>query len=368
MKIAYLFGSLNRGGAETLYYDLFHKVPQPNFEYLGICRKRGTLSEFFESCESRMICHPIKHHNYIRYLYGLSKILREEHVDIIHAQQMIDCLYALIVKKRQTKVLLTIHCFDNNASLFRQQLLKLVFKKTDTICYVSETQRNYYLHKYKVLNTYKHIVVYNGIDFSKFEIQESNFAISKRNSTSSKIIKIAMVGNFGPGRDHITLCKWLLLLKMQHIPFHFFFIGGRNSSSPELYDNCVLFCKENNLMDCVHFLGSRGDVPRILKKMDAFVYATECDTFGIAVVEAIASGLPTFVNDWGVMKEITHNGEWATLYQTKNIQDLLQKFQDFIDNQLYYKEKSLLNAELIKREYSIQQFAHRLFTIYSNLI
>lgn len=71
-------------------------------------------------------------------------------------------------------------------------------------------------------------------------------------------------------------------------------------------------------MDKVHFMGPRSDVPELLASWDAFLYSTDHDTFGIAVVEAIAAGLPTFVNDWEVMKlQITANWRTSTKPRTQ---------------------------------------------------
>ena len=97
-----------------------------------------------------------------------------------------------------------------------------------------------------------------------------------------------------------------------------------------MYDECVTYCQQNSLLDKVSFLGSRDDVPTILQQLDAFVYATDHDTFGIGVVEAMAVGIPVFVNDWEVMTEITDNGKFATLYKSKDEKDLLRHFLLFL--------------------------------------
>ena len=182
---------------------------------------------------------------------------------------------------------------------------------------------------------------------------------------SSHTLLLGTVGNFVPGRDQLSICRFLEKLNDTKIDFHFLFIGKRDKKMPQLYDNCVNYCQQNNLLDKVSFLGSRNDVPDLLSQLDAFVYSTDHDTFGIAVVEAMAVGLPVFVNDWGVMKEITDNGKLATLYKTKDESDLLQQFMLFLQNKETYKTKVLEASRFVREKYSIEKHIQNLKEVYS---
>lgn len=369
MKVAYLFGSLNRGGTETLYLDFFRKVKNPLFDVVGLYRKNGSLSDDFLSSGIRMIHLPVKKHGVVGYLRLLRKSIDSEHIDVVHAQQTGDCMVALAANRRRTaKIVLTVHCFDSGSGVLKRYMMRLAFRKADAVCFVSETQKQFYVEKYNLKNSSKLHVVYNGVDFSKLDNANSEEVnLPLKSGTKKECLKLAMVGNFGPVRDHFTICRFLKAIRDKGVAYHFYFIGKKNDSSPELFENCKRYCQENGLSNYVDFLGSRGDVPELLKQMDAFVYSTERDTFGIAVVEAIASGLPVFVNDWGVMKEITNNGAWATLYETKNVEDLCVKFMDFVKYQLEYKEKAKNNAIAVRNEYSIERFADKLWKVYRTL-
>ena len=193
----------------------------------------------------------------------------------------------------------------------------------------------------------------------------------KDTSTTSnddlKPLQMGAVGNFVIGRNQFTLCKFLHLLDMEGVEFKFYFVGRRNDKEPWRFDDCVKFCQENGLSDKVEFLGARSDVPELLASWDAFLYSTDHDTFGIAVVEAIAAGLPTFVNDWSVMNEITDNGKLAHLYKTKNPEDLLRVFNDYLRNRVVYKREAMENAQVIKERFSIEKHLKALSGVYGEL-
>ena len=43
LKVAYLFGALNRGGTETLMLDFFKMAKEVNLNVIGVYRKNGVL-------------------------------------------------------------------------------------------------------------------------------------------------------------------------------------------------------------------------------------------------------------------------------------------------------------------------------------
>jgi glycosyltransferase involved in cell wall biosynthesis len=212
-------------------------------------------------------------------------------------------------------------------------------------------------------------VVYNGINFSKFDIEKQPLELpeNKIDRPQGGTLKLVMVGNFVPVRAQSSVCQFLKGLKDKGVNFDFYFVGRKSDAEPWRYDNCVRYCEENGLKNFVHFLGARADVPQILKHVDAFVYGTDHDTFGIAVIEAVAAGLPTFVNDWEVMTEVTQNGKLATLYKTNDTEDFCEKFMDFVNNVESYKTKAVENAKIVRDIYSIEKHIERLCELYKSL-
>ena len=148
-----------------------------------------------------------------------------------------------------------------------------------------------------------------------------------------------------------------------------YFIGKQSLSDPDRYDDCVQYCRENGLLDsCVFFLGGRSDVPAILQHVDAFVYSSDYDSFGIAVVEAMASGVPVLVNDWIVMKEITDDGVLATLYRSRDIDDCVAKLNDLADHINERKVYAQRVSGTVKQRYSIENHICNLSKVYQSTL
>jgi glycosyltransferase involved in cell wall biosynthesis len=351
MKIAYLLGALRRGGTETLLLDVFKNAQSADYQFIGVHRKDGEHKKAFYATGQRLYKLAPHFPFDIVYLYRLRKLLKIEEIDIVHAQQTSDAFYAwLVTLGLKIKVIQTFHSFDGFSK--KNKLLAFTAKRTNKNFFVSNCQKDFYIKKYK-LKPEKQAVVYNGISFEKIDSQNE---ITPLFSDDYKGLLLGSVGNFVYTRTQIVICRALKLLNEKGVDFRFVFAGLRLDSQAHLYDECVDFCKENDLFDTkIFFLGGRNDVPNILKQLDAFVYSSAHDTFGIAIVEALAAGVPVFVNDWEVMTEITENGNLANLYKTNDKNDLLEKILVFLQDKKGTSIKAKENAKEVRQKYGIEQ-------------
>ncbi len=317
MRIAYLLGSLNRGGTETLILDVFNRAKEVSLDIIGIYRKQGLLLQEFKDADIKLFQLKPNYFFDIGYFLKLRKVLKSEKINIVHAQQPIDAIYAyLACLFRDIKIVLSFHGYDHNYNFLSKKMLAFIIKQTDLNIFVSKSQQKYYQDKYSLKSNEKQKVVYNGISFIKFD-KLKNLSIRKELNISENSLLFGSVGNFVSIRDQFTICRFLNLLNEHDVEFSFVFAGAKSKNEPWLYDACVKYCHDNDLKEKVFFLGSRNDVPEILSHLDTFIYSSDHDTFGIAVIEAMYSGIPVFVNDWEVMREITDNAKHGTLYKSK---------------------------------------------------
>ena len=300
----------------------------------------------------------------------MRRLLKEEKIDILHTQTHLNAFLGIFCTCFSVvKLVVSFHGFT--PSMLDKVYTRFGLCCADASIFVSRYVCDWYLKRVFFAMRRRSHVVYNGIDFSKFD-KQYDIPIFLKNDliTPTETVKLAMVGNFSSARSQILLCQALKLIKGRNsYDIRLYFVGKKTNAEPEVFDNCVSYCRENGLLDTsIFFVGGRSDVPAILQYMDAFVYATNRDTFGIAVIEAIASGLPTIVNDWEVMKEVTNNGEWASIYKTMDVDDCAAKIEEFIKNKKQRKETANRNAEEVRQKFSIETHILNLNEVYEKTL
>ena len=359
MKVAYLLGSLNRGGTETLMLDVFRKADKATFSFIGVHRKGGAYKNEFYAAGPKMYQLAPKRLGYIRYILQLRRLFRNEGVTVAHAQHWLDVIYAYLATiGSPIKVVLTLHGYFPQKGMVGR-MCRLSIRMADEVCFVSKYEQEWYQRQMQIADEKCH-VVFNGVDFSKFDVTSEGV----NELTIERGIRLCMVGNFVAVRDHVTLFKALRILNKRGINyFDFFFIGKRVEEQSVIYDTCERIVKENNLTN-VYFMGGRGDVPELLKTMDGFVYSTDHDTFGIAVVEAMAAGLPVVVNDYAVMKEVC--GDMVAYYKSKDVEDCADKIIELLSNLPGRKKTAEIKANNVRKKYSIDSYIDRLAKVYEN--
>ena len=369
MKVAYFIGSLNRGGTEMLTLDICRRKDYAPYDMILVYRNDGELTEEFMATgvpAFRIKPKGLK----IGYFGQLRKLLLQEKVDVVHAQTLTNGVIAILVAMfTHIKVVVSFHGFFKYALMvmFRQ----FIMWNADAMVFVSKFVCDWYVKHSLCCPKTRCNVVYNGISFDKFQkqIEEPDFLrIIKSREPGN--IQLVMVGNFVSGRSQMVICKSLKLLKDQGVSnLDFCFVGKRVENEAILYDECVEYCTKNDMLDYVHFVGSRGDIPAILQHCDGFVYSTKCDTFGIAVIEAIASGLPVLVNDWPVMQEVCGKESSAVRYfRSDDVEDCAKKMADLI-NQITVAPEGVQTAcfkqaQWVRKYYSIENHIDQLYNIY----
>ena len=141
-------------------------------------------------------------------------------------------------------------------------------------------------------------VIDNGIDFAGLAHDPAARAQVRAELGLGDAVVLGVVGRLDPVKrvdEVLAACAGLL-----HRPGHVLLVVGTGPLRPRLEEQA----RALGIAERVRFLGARGDVPRLLSAMDLVVSASRDETFGMAVVEAVGSGLPVVYAQCPALEEL----------------------------------------------------------------
>ena len=115
---------------------------------------------------------------------------------------------------------------------------------------------------------------------------------------------IGMVARIDPIKDQATLIRAFADVAKDHPQAELWLIGDGERA----WQLCDLAAAEG-VDDRVVFWGPRRDIAELLGQMDVFAFSTSRDEgFGIALIEAMAAGLPVVASDVPACREVLDDG------------------------------------------------------------
>lgn len=149
--------------------------------------------------------------------------------------------------------------------------------------------------------SHKHSVVPNAIDVERIR-EGTNIRETLGIPPGAKVI--GTVAQLREEKGIRTLVEVAAKIAATH-PDVIFLVAGRVVPGKEDFaDEMLALCERLNLQNRVRFLGSRDDIPNFLRTIDIFFFPTHGETFGMALVEAMAAGRPVVASRVDAIPEI----------------------------------------------------------------
>jgi len=148
-------------------------------------------------------------------------------------------------------------------------------------------------------------VIYNGV-----ELSDPTNAIFRKplHDRGSSPMKIICIGRLSPEKGHYILLEALADLKTCVVSNQLILIGeGKQHSA--LAERSA----QPDLAGRVNILGTRSDIPEQLAKADIFVLPSDWEGVSMALLEAMAAGLPVVATAVGGTPEVVVDGKTGFL-------------------------------------------------------
>lgn len=114
----------------------------------------------------------------------------------------------------------------------------------------------------------------------------------------------------------------------------------------------------------IRFLGDISDIPSFLQELDLFVFPSRSESFGIALIEAMAVGVPCIASMAEGPAEIMEGGRLGSLFPVGDVRALADAIEDMISQYGEIDTKAI--SDTVRERYDIGHTVENLLSIYKS--
>ena len=309
---------------------------------------------------------PLKPGNFKAYK-ALKRVIDEGHYDIIHCHTpvgaMLTRLAAKSARRHGTKVIYTAHGFHFYAGapelnwLLYYPVERWLARYTDVLITIN---REDYTRALRFKAGRVCYVPGVGVDLKKFDAGCVDRMEKRRElGIGQDDFVLLSVGELIPRKNHAAVLYALSILKqMDELDGIQYVICGRGALEQELKS----LTAELGLKEQVHFLGYRKDIPAICAACDLFVFMSHQEGLPVALMEAMACGLPVVCSAIRGNTDLIETGVTGLLAEKtpQSVAAAIQKMRDTPE----LREQAAAAARKTVKEFDLDVVKARMKMIY----
>lgn len=358
MRILQILPELNVGGVETGTVD-FAKYLVRQGHHSVVVSNGGVLVEELIKSGSKHYPLPVHKKSLItmlRSIRALRDIIREEKIDIVHARSRVPAWIAFFAcRGTRSEFLTTCHGFYSNHPMSR------IMNWSKLLIVPSQVLGRYLVETFKVPPESIRVVP-RSVDLDKFHV-------FKNESKGKSHFVIGIIGRLTPLKGHAFFLKAMVKV-VRSMPYVKIWVIGDAPAGKEGYrQELEILARHLGLSEHVEFLGHRRDIPELLSQMDVLVLSSvQPESFGRAVLEAQASGVPVVATKIGGVLEIIEHEKTGLLVLPEDVEAMGDAVLSLLHDRKFARamaEEALLR---VRRNFTLESMAEKTLAVYRELL
>lgn len=204
-------------------------------------------------------------------------------------------------------------------------------------------------------------IIPHGVNsgFNKMEYK------SRAQSTSHPTIRCTYISNTEMYKHQWVVVGAIALLREKKYDIKLNLIGGGNGRAQQILESQLSKSDPQNQFVTQYDFLIQDQIQEILTKTDIFVFASSCETFGITLLEGMASGLPIACSDRSSLPELLRDG--GIYFDPENENSIAKKIEVLINDPVL-SERLAKRAKTISTEFSWERCSQETFSFISECI
>ncbi|MEW5768652.1 MAG: GT4 family glycosyltransferase PelF [bacterium] len=240
---------------------------------------------------------------------------------------------------------------------------RFLAKITHKIITVSQKQREEIL-AYGIGDPNKVISIPLGLELDRFiNLEPLKGSLRKELNLSGQEVLIGIVARLVPIKDHSCFLSAARIVARRHPEAKFLVVGDG-----ELREQLEKQTKKLGLEDRVIFLGFRGDLERVYADLDMVVLSSLNEGLPVAVIEAMASGLPVVATRVGGVIDLVEDEATGRLVPPNDPQALAEGILELLASPTEASKMGRLGRKKVYPSLSAGRLVKDIENLYEELI
>jgi len=361
------------GGITTYIQILLKSNLNQNFNFIPFTTSRPTIGIIKDIYDYKLIFY-IGFNNLLKsvlvtlqHIIKFPIILFFKKIEIVHIHTTDywsfweNTLYVLMSKLFRKKIILHIHAtafneFYNTGNRLVKNLIRTTLINSNKIIILSSRLEKTFI---RLVSKNKLAVLPNVVIFNNFKIK------SKNSKNRSEIIKVLFIGGEEAKRKGIYDIIKAIPIVIDNFEKNILFIFMGRCDIKKL----SLICIKTKISNYVKFLDyvEEPEKIKILNLSDIFVLPSYAEGLPIAILEAMASGLPIISTFVGSIPNIIEEGINGFLIEPGNYLKLAEKIIKLSRDEKLRIDMGVINKQKIIDKYDVKILSKKLIQIYNEV-
>ncbi|QDU35929.1 Capsular glucan synthase [Maioricimonas rarisocia] len=226
---------------------------------------------------------------------------------------------------------------------------------------VSEATRQF--HVARGLDPTRAVTIYNGIDTDLFHPRKPTGSLRREIGISRNALLTATIGQIGLRKGLHVLPFAAEIVDRKGIDVRYLLVGERHSQkqeSIEYEEELFEQFEYGGVIEQMHPLGWRDDVPELLGEIDVLIHPAFQEPLGRVLLEAAATGTAIIATEVGGTPEIFTHGESALLVTPGDHGELADAIEDVARDKKYRRKLGQAARQEILDRFRIEPRADEL--------
>ena len=364
MKILQISSAKNFGGGEKHLVDLAKGLRARGHEVFLAVPDGSPITENLKDVPAKNILRvKIKNSSDVLAAFKIARFIKQNKIEIAHAHAAKDYLPASAAVRlaKRARLVLTRHVLF---SMKRAQRFAL-----SNVSKVIAVSSGVEAALEKTFPKEKIVKIPNGIEIEKWARGDREKLFREFRFLHDIPFDATLVGTIGElkilkGQSDFVLTANEIAKKFPET--HFVVVGADNSFKKEFRRELKRLVKIFGLEDRFLFLDWVEDTAPLLSAMDIFVSASHSESFGLAILEAMASGKAVVATETAGAKELIENESSGKLVQIKEPLQIAEKVAEFLSDEKLREAFGAAARKSASENFSLEKMIERTEKVYQD--